>query len=501
MQPDVSSSRTGSPALVASSPWARFLPAAVWVVGAAVVLLLAPSLTDRMVNWRESDVLMVGRNFCRGNNPLWLPEINQAGDGPGITGMEFPLLNFIGGHLACGGAAQVFVSRLLILAFGLLGLFSLASLARRHLGVAGAWTAIVGYAFSPVVFLYARTNQPDIPSLSLGLLALELFDRSLPDNAPTRWPLYLGSAVAMALGALIKLPIITYGLPLVLWLYFRRGKAALRPSAYWLYLPLSVLPPLAWYAYAKALQDRYGVHYFYLGTSFPALVASWLDPSFYKRIYVQRLFDSYACPLISALGVGFLIARWRQTPGWIRALAISAIVFFFLGGESAAWHTSYGLVAVPAVVLSAGAAVDALLARARSTVWLHVTAVGLVLVAAFGLWRTRSWFSPSEASVPFEEAKQRLDGVSAADERMVVISDGDPKVLWYLDRKGWVLGADIAGQWFGEGHKPPRMAAVDVTRLKTPQLREAARTALTQSGYRPIFEHAQVELWTRERAD
>ncbi|PTL84606.1 glycosyltransferase family 39 protein [Vitiosangium sp. GDMCC 1.1324] len=499
MQPEASSLRTGDPTLAAKSPWARHLPAAVWVVAAAVVLLLAPSLTDRLVNWRESDVLMVGRNFCRSGTPLWLPQIDQAGDASGITGMEFPLLNFIGGHLACGGAAQVLASRLLILAFGLLSLFSLASLARRHLGAAGAWTAIVGFAFSPVVFFYARTIQPDVPSLALGLLALDLFDRSLPADAPTRWPLYFGSAVAMALGALIKLPVIVYGLPLVVWLFLRRGKAALRPSAYWLYLPLSVLPPLAWYAYAKALQDQYGIHYFYLGTSFPALVASWLDPTFYKRIYAQRLFDSYACPLISALGVGFLLFRWRQTPGWIRALAIAAVIFFFLGGESAAWHTSYGLVAVPAVVLSAGAAVDALLSRARRPIWFQVVAVGLVLVAAFGLWRTRSWFSPSNAAAPFEEAKQRLDGVLETGARVLVLSDGDPKLLWYLDRKGWVVGADVARQWFGEEHSQPLAAAVDMTRLKTPQLREAARTVLTEHGFTPLLEHSQVELWTRAR--
>ncbi|OJH42446.1 hypothetical protein BON30_04430 [Cystobacter ferrugineus] len=470
-------------------------------MGAAVVLLLSPSLTAQLVNWRESDVLMVGRNFCRGNNPLWLPEISQAGEGPAITGMEFPIINYLTGHLACGGAAQVIVSRVLILVLGLIGLFSLAALARRHLGAAGAWTAIVGYAFSPVVFFYARTIQPDVPSLSLGLLALDLFDRSLPENAPTRWPLYFGSAVAMTLGALIKLPIITYGLPLVLWLYFRRGKAALRPSAYWLYLPLSVLPPLAWYAYARALQDKYGVHYFYLGTSFQSLLASWRDPSFYNRIYVQRLFDSYACPLLSVLGVGFLLVRWRRTPGWIRALVISANVFFFLGGESAAWHTSYGLVAVPAVVLSAGVAVDALLSRARSRVWHHVATVGLLLVAAFGLWRTRSWFSPSDAAVAFEEAKQRHDEVSAADARVLVLSDGDPKVLWYLDRKGWVMWPDAVEQWIGEGHGAPRTAAIDVLRLKTPQLRERARTALAEHGYRPLLERAQVELWTRERVD
>jgi hypothetical protein len=69
----------------------------VWAVVVATIgaylLLLWPSLTGQAVNWRESYVLMVGRDLCRGEGTLWLPRVDTVAEGPGTTGMEFPLLN------------------------------------------------------------------------------------------------------------------------------------------------------------------------------------------------------------------------------------------------------------------------------------------------------------------------------------------------------------------------------------------------------------------------
>lgn len=68
----------------------------------ALVTLLASTLPQQTVNWRESDVLMVGRNACRGVSSLLYPRIDHQGPEPRITGMELPLLN----HLASGIAPR-----------------------------------------------------------------------------------------------------------------------------------------------------------------------------------------------------------------------------------------------------------------------------------------------------------------------------------------------------------------------------------------------------------
>src|SRR3972149_8048774 len=46
-------------------------------------------------NWRQTTVTMVARNFYEINNNIFYPRIDIAGEKSGITGMEFPLLNYL----------------------------------------------------------------------------------------------------------------------------------------------------------------------------------------------------------------------------------------------------------------------------------------------------------------------------------------------------------------------------------------------------------------------
>jgi hypothetical protein len=458
------------------------------------IALLWPSLSIQSVNWRESDVLMVGRNLCRDEATLWLPRINQAGDGPGITGMEFPLLNQLGAAIACAGPQQVVAARVLSLFFGILAILCFAILAARHFRREGAYIALAGFAFSPIVFYYGRIVQPDIPSLAMALLALTLFDASVWPGRATQWLPYFGSAAAMALGALIKIPVLVYGLPMVALLWTRRGREAVRDWRYWLYLPIALAPPLVWYLHARALQDLYGVRYFFLGASAQSLLQSWVDPSFYKRIFLQRMFDSYACPLLSALALGYLALRWRRVPAWMRWMALSAVIFFFLGGESAAWHTCYGLIAVPPLALIAGSAAQDLLTRVPHWKW-AVLLLSCALVAGYGVWRTSHWFASTESSLPFQDAKRSLDSRLAQQDRILVISDGDPKLLWYLDRKGWLRNSNVI-EWLKEiGDRRPPAVAIDRTRPRRPM---QAGDPLAAFGYSEIFRDEEtVEIWAR----
>ena len=45
-------------------------------------------------NWRQTTVTMVSRNFLEIDNNILYPRIDIAGEKTGITGMEFPLLNY-----------------------------------------------------------------------------------------------------------------------------------------------------------------------------------------------------------------------------------------------------------------------------------------------------------------------------------------------------------------------------------------------------------------------
>ena len=46
-------------------------------------------------NWRQTTVTMVSRNFYETDARIWLPKVDMAGEKSGITGMEFPLFNYL----------------------------------------------------------------------------------------------------------------------------------------------------------------------------------------------------------------------------------------------------------------------------------------------------------------------------------------------------------------------------------------------------------------------
>ncbi len=465
------------------------------------VLYLAPSLASVSVDWRESDALIVGRNLCRGEGSLWLPRINAFGDGEGITGMEFPILDRLGALVSCGGSRQVLASRLWTLFFALVGIASLAQLARRHLSRLGAAVAIAGFAFSPVVLFYGRAIQPDVPSAALALLSLLLLDLSLAPEA-TRWSLWLASAAAMALGALIKLPAVVYGLPMVALTWERRRSGALRDLRYWLFVPIALGPALIWYSHARALQEQYGIHYFNLGESLGSLLADWTSARFYRRVFVRQLFDVYACPLISAVAVGSLLWKGRRMPAWIPTMAAAALVFLFLGGWVAAWHNSYGAMAAPPLALAAGWGAQELLARVcRPGLRAGLAAALCVVAAAYGLHRSRRWLERPEEAPLFEAARRPLDERLPGRRPLVVVSDGDPKALWYLDRKGFVLSEKI-GDWLRLAHpEHSRAVLVDKARAQRASGRvEAARAALVALGYRSALENEAAQLWLKSDA-
>lgn len=469
----------------------------VWVVVVVALgtylLLVWPSLTGQAVNWRESYVLMVGRDLCRGEGTLWLPRVDTVAEGPGTTGMEFPLLNRAASALSCGGPGQVIAARTLTLLLAVLGIGAVAWLAFRELPPEAASVAVVAFAFSPLVLFYGRTIQPDVPALSLALISLALMEVSLSKDRPTRWGLYFLSAATMALGALVKLPVLVYGLPLLALLWSRRGREAIPDWRYWLYLPISLAPPAVWYWHARTLQQHYGLYDFALGASLPELLRTWTSGRFYRSIFVQQLFDIYAFPLVSALAVGSLIARWRGTPLWLRAMALSAVVCFFIAGSTAAWHFSYGLVAVPPLALAAAMGFQRLLtrvpgARGRAA----ILGAALVAAAAYGPWRTRKWFAAAAVVPPIDAMKAAVDPRLATDERVLVLSGGDPKLLWYLDRKGRVVGGNL-GAWLGPTAPSPAAVVIDTGGAR--DWVPVARVALTTADYQPIFQHPAVEVW------
>src|SRR6187551_3709817 len=68
-----------------------------WLILLAIVRLYAITLPPLEFQhaWRQADGLMIARNFYETDSNIFYPRVDTAGEKTGITGSEFPILNYL----------------------------------------------------------------------------------------------------------------------------------------------------------------------------------------------------------------------------------------------------------------------------------------------------------------------------------------------------------------------------------------------------------------------
>src|SRR6202011_3155996 len=104
-------------------------------------------------------------------------------------------------------------------------------------------------------------------------------------------------------------------------------------------------------------------------------------------------------------------------------------------------HPYYGIPVVPAI---------AVLAAIEFASWirkwpkLHPYLLGALLLSApaYTLWRTSHFFPQPRIVQSLEEAKRAVDLARPPADKATVFSDGNPRLFWFFDRKGWLDPVD-----------------------------------------------------------
>jgi hypothetical protein len=472
----------------------------IWALGllAAYALVLAPTLTAPPLereSWRETMVLEVGRNFCREHGPLWEPRVDARGAGDGITGTEFPWLAYAQGRFGCGGTAQIVTARLLGLLFALLAGVAVFALTLESLPPRVAVLALALFLTSPLVVYYGRSVMPDVPALSLALAGLWTLRIGLRSTGGRAVGWFALSAVAFCLGILTKLPVIVFGLPAAVSVlrsgHPRRPKAI---AAWLLYAIVAVVPAALWYDHARRLQEASHLDYFLVSRTFHDIVVDWLNPEFYRLIFVQHAFDSYAFPVATGFAALAVVRRRTHMPAWLGWTGLAVLAYFLLAGYTAAWHPYYGLPAVPVIATLAAWEVDHWLGRWPR--WRGTALAGFAAASlGWGLHRAWHWFPSRGVERPYVSAKRALDAAFPGDERIAAFGAGNPRLFWEMDRRGWLDPGGNVSHWLASG-APLESAAVVIDTARASEMPYAECIAgLEARPCKPLWRSPEVEAW------
>jgi 4-amino-4-deoxy-L-arabinose transferase-like glycosyltransferase len=257
------------------------------------------------------------------------------------------------------GGERLWIPRVLSSLFWMLGAIALYRLARRLVSPGASLVSMAAYLFLPFVVHASRSFQPD--PLMIALLITALLGIVRYYERPTGGRL-LAAALLTGAAGVVKPPVaLFFLLPMFLALAVVGDglSSALRDRRAWLFAALSVLPSVAYYAYATIFATYLTGHV--SDKVQPKLLARasfWHD---WANEIVQLLrlhhgsFETSSAVVVLLAGVvGSALAR----PGMPRALLLGLWAGYLMFGlvftAHISTHSYYSLPLVPAVALGIG---------------------------------------------------------------------------------------------------------------------------------------------------
>jgi len=388
-------------------------------------------------SWRQSDVAMIAENFYRNGFNVFFPQIDWAGSTPGYVGTEFPLVPLLAALLYVLFGVHECVGRTVSVAFFAISVPFFFLLVRKVYTERAALAAVSFYVAAPLSIFTSRSFMPDMPSLSVALMALYLLRRWLERGSPL---VFAGASVALAVALLVKPFIATVGFAFLSLAIAKYGRGWVRMTQLWVLAALAVLPSLTWYAHAYYLSVSSAPYHFF-GAGRVGLGSLEGYGKMFEEVALASL-----TPPVTALALVGLFVRPKSPHGYVfHSWLIGVLIFLMTVARH--YHQWYHLALVPIGAALAGAALDHL-ADPLAHAWGRGPAAcaGLVLSLSLGFFaytQVAPLYQPS--AMPAFTAGLELRRSSPPDALVAVVDSGDPTAIYYSGRKGWHFPRNFGG--------------------------------------------------------
>ncbi len=379
-------------------------------------------------NWRQTTVTMVARNFYEDGADLLHPKIDIAGEMSGVTGMEFPVLNYLIYLLSCVFGYEHWYGRLINLLITSIGLLFFHKLVEKYFKKEIAFNATIILLFS-IWYTYSRKIMPDTFSMSFTIAALYYCTNYLENKKPTQ---LLLAFVCTAIGTLAKLPA-AYILILLLIPYFNSAISLQRKVVLAICLIGSIVFP-AWYYFkwVPYLETTYGFHHFFMGKSMTqGALELWQHlPETLSRFYDTALkFVGFAC---FVFGV-YKSIKLKNT----LLLAVVSIGFvgflpIMLKGGFTFYHHSYYIIPfVPIMALMSAYGVEQIPNKKFAT-------IVLIAIGVEGFFNHIDDFRIKPENQAITKLENVMDSISQPKDLVAINSGAFPTPMYFAHRRGWV---------------------------------------------------------------
>lgn len=414
-------------------------------------------------SFRQGATASIARNYYEHGYPLFEPRITGWGGlrEPALWPNEFPLYPYAVSLLYRIFGEQLWLGRLVTLAFGLAGAVALFQMVRRYEGLAAARFAALWFTLSPQAIYHHRCFHRHPIAIALMLFALAAFSRWLDTGCKKAWAAMTGCA---AVTLLLMPPLVTCVVP-ALYLYHTVKKRWFWRDAWlWAALVLMMLPPLLWYGWAVQQPGSWS-----LGSWGREHFRNWTSPGYYLLWWEYDLFRTvwgnlwrYTLgPPALFLGVAGVFYQSGRTGNLLAVWTLTVLAYYVFDVAPIAveTHHIYFLMISPPLCWGA--------ARTTALLWnafegrraLGRIALGHVLIAAIVLgnihhWSQtlRPWYIQNEPLLRAAELIRK----NTPEDAALLVDTFNPCFLYYTERMGAAqdppgISLESVRRWEAEG--------------------------------------------------
>jgi hypothetical protein len=371
---------------------------------------------------------MVARNFLETDANILYPRVDMAGEKSGITGMEFPLLNYLIYLVSLIAGFDHWYGRLINLIVSSLGIYYFYRMIRGFIQERTAFYAAL-ILLSSIWLNYSRKIMPDTFSMALVIMGLWAGFDYLNHGKFLRLVL---SGLLLLAGILSKLPS-AFLIPLLVVPLVGTEIPRQRKVPVLLVLILITGITATWYFYwVPYLVDSYGFWHFYMGTSFSQGLREILHhpADMASRFYFSSLY-SYA-GFLAFLGGIVLLFKRKEKVVWIPFVLTTVffILFMVKAGYNFPHHNYYIIPYTPVMALIAGY----FLSHIRLS-WARILLIAIIM--GEGIANQQHDFRIKEENKYILSLGQVADQVSNPADLIMINGGINPVDLYFTHRKGW----------------------------------------------------------------
>ena len=204
-------------------------------------------------NWRQTTVSMVARNFVETDANIFYPRIDIAGDKTGITGMEFPIFNYLIYLFSLIFGYDHWYGRLINLVVSSFGIFFFHKLILKYfkpeIAFYAAFILLVSFWLT-----YSRKIMPDTFASSLVIMSM-YYGSNYLDKKQSFGNLALYIFFGLT-GILSKLPVAYIWIVYLIW-FINPGITKSAKLYFMLATLISIAPAYCWYFIRSINLDSY----------------------------------------------------------------------------------------------------------------------------------------------------------------------------------------------------------------------------------------------------